>query len=115
MTGLGNRLASQILMEFAPGYIFAPFGAYGRAFIIARTSSRAVVRGVEFFCFSALPLIAVIVAAGIHSRIVHSPLTFLFALPLAAVWCVAYLIWAKVVTRGMIEYPRNSAGADDAR
>jgi hypothetical protein len=112
--GLGNRLISSILVEFPPGYIFAPYGAYGKAYIIARTSSSLVVKGASFFCFSALGMIAFIVAAGIHARSADAPMSFVIAAALGITWIAVYFLWAKLATRGQIEYPRHSSGADNA-
>jgi hypothetical protein len=115
MTGLDNRLIASVLIELPTGYIFTPYGAYGKAFIVARGSSDSVVRGAVIFCFSALPLMAFIAAAGIYARAVHSPLSFLVAAALGVIWMGAYFVWTTTVTRGLIEHPRHGAGADDAR
>ena len=111
----GNALNSTILIECPTGYLFKPYGELGRTFIVARSSARWIVWGTMAFSFSALPLIAIIIAAGVLSRTTHSPLAFLISAGFGLIWMIAYWLWATIVTRGHISMPRKGSGDVDAR
>jgi hypothetical protein len=110
MVMLGRRLVSTILLEFPTGYLFSPFGEKGKTYIVARSSSSTIVTGAWFFCHSALLVIAVVCAAGLYHRIAHQGMPFLVTAGIGVIWIAGYFLWAKLVTRGLIENPQHDEG-----
>jgi hypothetical protein len=106
--GLRRSCTDSVLVEYEQGYIFTPFGAYGRASLISRSTSAPIVKALTLFCVSVWPVVGLVAATGLYGRIAHLYWPFAAAVTIGLLWMVGFWIWAKLATRGLIEVERNA-------
>lgn len=106
--GLRQTCLQHSLVEVEPGFIFAPFGPSGKAWIISKSSSSSIVSGMNLFCVTIWPVIAALLAAGIYARVADRLWPFFVTVIIGIAWVASFAVWAKLVTRGHVEYPRHA-------
>ena len=104
---LRQTCAESVLSEFETGYVFSPYGAYGKAYLIARSTSSSVLSSLSIFCVSIWPVLGLIAITGIWSRVNHNYLPFSLGVMVGLIWMVCFALWSWWVTRALIEVPRN--------